>query len=262
MRIFKYRSSIICSALLALGLALPSATVSAEPTATALQQQLLSKRADVRVRAALGLGRHKQVSVRLALEAALKDPVPKVRAAAAAALQRHGDPSAVPKLEPLLRDASEAVRRQAKSAIESLERAAVVDAVAVGVGDVRDRNGVRSRAFGPVIKRTATRTLSSLPGVIVDGSPASTELMLEGQLVRLEGRSRSDAYAVSATVEFVITEMPNRLLKGRVSGVATVMGERQAAKNKRMRRELQLEAVTAATESALSDAERAFRLNR
>ncbi len=261
MRAFPIRSSLLRSALLSFCLALPSATVSAEPSQQALQQQLRSKRAEQRVSAALGLAKHKHASTRRALEAALKDPIPKVRAAAAAALQRLGDRRAVVKLEPLLQDDNEAVRRQAKSAIDSLERSADADSVAVGVGDVRNRDGKRSRAFGPIIKRAAEQTLSSLPGVRVHRA-ASSELLLEGQLVRLEGRSRADAYAVSATVEFVITEMPNRLIKGRVSGAATVMGERRAAKNRKLRSELQREAVAAATQSALSDAQRAFASSR
>lgn len=243
---------------LACAATLPSSESFAEPTTSVLLQQLRAGQVRARVAAALQLGKHKQESTRAALEAALGDPIAQVRAAAAAALQRLADRRAVPKLVPLLEDESPAVRRQAASAIEALKAAPAPELVDVEVGAVRRAPGIDDAALTPLIVATAKDTLRRLPGVRVSRDQAP-RLLLEGQLLRLEGKAEKNAYTVSARVEFVITKMPNRLIHGRVAGAATAYGDVDVRERPGALRELRRQAVRAATQSALADASLAFR---
>lgn len=250
------RTFLISSLLIAT--TLPSLESAAEPPAAALYEQLRSKRVGVRVAAALRLGSHRHPATRLALEAALSDPVAKVRAAAAAALQRLGDRSSLPHLLPLLEDESPAVRRQVQVAVAALKAEPETEHVDVEVGRVRRVRGVGDAALSPLIVATAKSTLRRLPGVRVTVREAPG-LLLEGQLLSLDGQARKHAYTVSARVEFVITRMPHRLIHGRASGAATAYGEVDAHKRPESLRRLEREAVQAATQSALADASAAFR---
>ncbi len=212
-----------------------------------------------RVRAALRLGTFQQASARRALERALRDHDAQVRGAAAAALGRIGDERSLAALRPLLADSSSTVRRQASTSVTQLEQGKAVRSVhvALGVAQPRSRSG---RSLGPVIERAAQRALRDVPGVELTSKDAgSVQLLLEGQLVRLEGKAGNGYYAVSAKVDFVITSMPQRLIRGRMSGAATVHGEATAGRDRKALRELHRDAVAAATQSALTQARAALR---
>jgi HEAT repeat protein len=263
MRIVPHCSrSLFRVALMSLMLAICGAPTQAGDSQQVLARQLReAPQASVRVSAALRLGKYTTRSSRQALELALVDREAGVRAAAAASLQRIGDQRALAALEPLLEDESAAVRRQARSAIESLRRSHPSDQVTVALGDMHNSSKVRSKVFGPIIGAMARKTLERQPGVRVGAaaSDPAPELLLEGQLLRLETHFDTEGLRVSAAVEFVITKLPDRLLRGRVSGAATVHAERAQSGAAAQLRQLRREAVEGAARSALSQARAAWR---
>lgn len=219
----------------------------------------------MRVQAALRLGKMQHPAARPALERALSDGSPSVRASVAAALQVHGDKRALPALRKLLTDESELVRRQATTAVRALEGPANGPSWLVEVGKVRVNERVSARALDTHVKRVARHNLSNVQGVVMNGpgaegaAPEIPKLVFEGTLHELKERRQGSVFAVSAEVEFVITKMPEHLIKGRISGGATVHGEPWAPTKKEEIGRLRKEAVEAATESALRNAERAIR---
>jgi hypothetical protein len=183
----------------------------------------------------------------------------------AAALQVYADPRSLPCLRERLTDESALVRRQVTTAIRSLETPARRPAFLVEVGEVRVSERVGTRTLDAHVKRVAHHNLGNLPGVVIKGAQpqGSTEqlpiLLFDGTLHALRERREGQVFAVSAEVEFVITKLPERLIKGRISGGATVHGEASAPTRKDELERLRKEAVEAATESALRNAERAIR---
>lgn len=218
----------------------------------------------VRLQAALELGKFKGKNVRVALERSLRDPSPAVRASAAAGLQSHGDRSAIPALSALASDPSGAVRRQAQTAIETLRAAGVGASYVVQIGRVRSAPEMSTEAFGQSVQRVARDSLGRLPGVVLatEAGPldeALPTLSFDGTVASVSQGPRGELFAVSARVEFVISQLPGRVLKGRIRGAATVHSERAAAGRKSDVQRLRREAVEAAAASALSDAARALR---
>jgi hypothetical protein len=248
----------LLAALLAISLlGVGDASLAADGVAE-LSARLGRGTVSTRVQAALGLARFTEPNARRALERALGDSNAQVRGAAAAALGKVGNKGSLERLRPLLKDPSPAVQRQVRAALARLESRAVPKAVHVALGVAKPRDADDS-SLGPVIERAAQRALRGLPGVeLTSKDNGVVELLLEGQLVRLEGKSGDGYYAVSAKVDFVITKMPQRLLRGRMSGAATVHGEAKAVRDRKALRELHVDAVVAATASALTQAQLAI----
>jgi len=227
-----------------------------------LEQQLrTSKDFRVRLQAALELGKRRAMASRDALESALGgDDSSAVRAAAAAALENLGDPRALSALRRAQSDTSDAVRNQVASAIRSLEAGTSVKYV-VGLGDVQADGSVRGKTVSQSLQRVTHRRLSRLPGVKVeadpDGPKAKPDVLLEARISRLNERRNGGGLEVSAKVDFVVSKMPGREIKGRLTGAATVRGDAKA--KGREIEQLQVEAVEAAADSALDNVERALR---
>jgi hypothetical protein len=229
-----------------------------------LEQQLgTAKDFRIRVQAALELGKRKSTGARLALERALGDDSSAVRAASAAALKSLGDPRALPSLRAAGNDRSEAVRNQVAAAVQALSEADSVSYV-VGFGQVDGDRTVKGPAVGQTLERVARRRLSRLRGVHVKAgseraAPSAPELMLDARVTRLDERRSGPTLEVSAKVDFVLSRMPGREIKGRLSGRATVHGDANAKNRARELQELQIQAVEAAADSALDNVERALR---
>jgi hypothetical protein len=233
------------------------ATVWAEDDVAHLERQLIS--ADdfkLRVHAALELGRQRSRGSRIALERALKDQSAAVRAASAAALKTLADPRSREALVAAQNDSSDAVQNQVAAAIRALDAAASV-AYVVGLGEVEGD----STAAGKSLQKVARRRLSRLPSVKVkgDADPTSTlpELLLDARISRLKEKRSNSGVEISAKVDFVLSRMPGREIKGRLTGAATVRGSVHA--RPRELEQLKMEAVEAATDSALDNVERVLR---
>jgi hypothetical protein len=115
-----------------------------------------------------------------------------------------------------------------------------------------------------MLERVARRRLSRLPGVHVkaDAEPApaaAPEVLLDARISRLRERQSGPTLEVSANVDFVVSRMPGREIKGRLSGKATVHGDANAKNRARELQQLQIQAVEAAADSALDNVERALR---
>jgi hypothetical protein len=90
-----------------------------------------------------------------------------------------------------------------------------------------------------------------------DGPKAKPDVLLEARISRLNERRNGGGLEVSAKVDFVLSKMPGREIKGRLTGAATVRGDGKA--KAREIEQLRMEAVEAATDSALDNVERALR---
>ncbi len=210
-----------------------------------------------------GLNKHRHKAVREALERALKDPSASVRASAAAALQRFGDPRALPALRSAQTDSAENVVRQIERAVSELEKLPPGPSYVVEVRKVRVNDRVGVKSLNRHVKRVARKNLSRVPGVVMksradDEAEALPNLVFDGMLRKLDERREGKSFAVSAQVEFVISRMPGHIIKGRISGGATVHGDSTASKREAERGRLRREAVEAATESALTNAKQAL----
>lgn len=238
-------------------------TVHAQDKAGELVKQLRSsKDFRLRMQAALELGKQRVLSARSPLERALSDDSAAVRAAAAAALKSLGDKRALPALRRASTDRSEAVRNQVASAIDALD--GLVDAAfLVDLGDVENDGSAREKGLLEHLRKVTRRRLSRVPGVEFKGgqknAKALPELLLDAKLSRVRVKRSSSALAVSAKVDFVVSRMPGREIKGRLTGNATVHGDPKTDRSARDLRQLRLEAIEAATDSALQNASRALR---
>lgn len=255
----------LVSGLLLLGTSSLTSTVArASETKAQLEQRLKTSR-DFRVRmqAALDLGRIKARSARTTIERALSDESSAVRAAAAAALSSIGDRSALPALKAARNDPSEAVRNQVNAAIEKLEAQVAVQYL-VQVGEV-DGDATATAAFAKkTLKRVAQRRLRRVPEARYEqGYPAAEgglpHVVLDARISRMTVKRHSSRLEVSAKVDFVVSRLPGREIKGRLSGAATIHGDPNAAGRPREVQRLRLEAVEAATDVALENVGPALR---
>lgn len=241
-------------------------SVAARPAfaETELEQSLRQLRSDdfrLRVRAALELGKLKLPTARGPLEAALNDDKAAVRAAAAAALKSLGNRKSLPALQRASNDSSEAVRSQVAAAIRSMDATTGV-AYVVGLGDVESDPTVDDRRAGKYLRKAARRRLGRLPQVKLKSGGDSTgglpELLLDARISRVNVKRSGPSLAVSAKVDFVLSRMPGREIKGRLTGAATVHGDAASENNPKDLKRLQMEAVEAAADSALENVDRAL----
>lgn len=227
----------------------------------------------MRVTAALRLGKQNQLGprtkerVRKALEQALSDRSSSVRASAAAGLQRLGDRRALPALRRARQRAtasgSDSVLRQIDQAMSALVKSEFRPQYLVELGKVRVSSRVRNQALNRHLKRVARRNLGQLPGVVLKEQASADSsklpsLVFDGTLRKLHERQEGDAYAISARVDFLISKLPGHVIKGRISGGATVHGGPSAPTSRAELRRLRREAVSAATQSALENAQQAM----
>lgn len=225
----------------------------------------------LRVAAALSLGKSKLPAARSPLEKALGDPHPAVRAAAAAALAALGDTASLPALKAAASRESGSVKSQIETSIKRLSTGATSTGrtkflVALG------RVDARTREASPGIMNTlraATRSkIAQVPGVelLADGADAGVEsksrglpvLFVDCALTQLaRGESKSDV-SYAARVEYLIRKVPDQTLKGTMTGRAEAAADARAVRGRGELAQLQVDAVTAAVDSAMKGATISF----
>lgn len=228
----------------------------------------------VRVRAALDLGKSRDLRARLPLERALTDTSGAVRAASAAALRVLGDPKAIPALKRAEDDQSASVRAQVKSSIAALEeraaRAAEKPEVLVQLGHIGSRDTLDTRKpLLVTMKHQSRRKLESLPGVMVlldsedPGSEAKARrvplVMVTGILHELEQSRHGSLVVYSASVEFVVHAMPEQQIVGMVHGSAKAKISVEESKNPKRADVLERKVLAAAIDSAMQQASGAIK---
>jgi hypothetical protein len=217
----------------------------------------------VRVTAALSLGRSKSKAAVTALIGALSDSSAAVRAASAAALASLGDGSAVPALKRARGTEKDGdVKSALDDAISKLSAKSRARFL-VSIGKLQNKSSTSSAAIDRAFKRAAVDRLSSVPGVelVTDSSDVAAEakrrglpgVMLDGNLTKLTKSTAGSDVGYAAHVEFIVRKVPEQSLKASVTGDAKALAAAAACGEKELS-QLQIDAVTAATESALKGA--------
>ena len=272
--ITRRRARRAVAALLA-GLLASLVLVSAVPVVTAQDDGAafrdLATGSDFRIRvaAALSLGKSRSSGARPALEKALGDAHPAVRSAAAAALGSLGNAAAVPALQAAsAREAAPNVKSEMDLTIKRLQATPSPTLTKakflVSLGKLENKSGVTSATLLPTLK-TSTRTkMAQVPGVevLAEGADPSVEgrsrnlpaFTLDASLTQLAKRQGSDGIGYAARVEYLIRKMPDQTLKGTMSGAAQAIADAKEIRGQSELSQLQLDALSAAVDSALKGA--------
>lgn len=244
-----------------------SAPISSAQSVDSLERDV-SGASDFRIKvsAALTLGKLKQRSSLPVLVKALGDTQPSVRAAAAAALASFGDLSAVAPLESARdRETTPSVKAQMESSVAKLRSSATIPTkFLITVGRLENKSGVSSSNVSSAFKSAVRSKISALPGVelLGESTDATVEskrrklptVTLDGNLLKLQKSAAGTDVGFAAKVEFVIRKVPEHSLKGSVSGDARALANAGSVRGDKEMNQLQVDAVTAAVESALKGA--------
>jgi hypothetical protein len=221
----------------------------------------------VKVAAALALGKSRDKNALGPLVDALGDAHPAVRAAAAAALGSLGDPAAIPALtKARSAEKTDSVRSQLDTTIALLKTSSAKTKFLIQIGRLENKSGTNSSEVSNAFKAAARERLGSLPGIelLSDNADPSAEskkrqlpaIVLDGNLMKLAKAKDGKDVGFQAHVEFVLRKLPDQALKGSVKGDAKALADAAAVRGERELSQLQVDAVTAATESALKSAPR------
>lgn len=243
-----------------------SAPISSAQSVDSLERDV-TQASDFRIKvsAALALGKLKQRSSLPVLVKALGDSQPSVRAAAAAALASFGDVSAVRALEGARdRETTPSVKSQMESSLAKLKASATPTKFLITVGRLENKSGVSSSNVSSAFKSAVRSKVSALPGVelLGESTDATVEskrrklptITLDGNLLKLQKSAAGADVGFAAKVEFVIRKIPEHSLKGSVSGDAKALANAGSVRGDKEMNQLQVDAVTAAVESALKGA--------
>jgi len=247
--------------LLALTVVLVSGP-SQSQDAIKLQRELTSA-TDFRVRvaAALSLGKRKDPSNAPTLEQALSDSNPAVRAAAAAALAVISSPTSMVAVERARSQEKDAgVRQQLDRTIATLKASNKTKYI-VSIGRLENKSG--NPKLDQTFKTVARNEIARVPNVEValnDQEAAAKArdrklltVALDGKLTQLSKTGGRSDIAFAAKVEFVIRKIPEQSLKGSVRGNASALSSGGSLNDSEMK-QLELDAMTAAVQSALKGA--------
>jgi hypothetical protein len=219
----------------------------------------------VRVVAAMMLGKSKAPGARPALEKALDDPHPAVRAAAAAGLGALGDAGALPALNAALsKETASNVKAQFTTTIKKLSGSAASAAkprFLIALGRLENKSGVSGSEIASALKSGTRSKMAQVPGieVVADGTDISAAsksrglpaFTVDGSLMQLAKKQSSDGVGYSARVEYLIRKMPEQALKGTMSGNAQALADAKQVRGQTELAQLQIDAVSAAIDSAL-----------
>jgi len=230
----------------------------------------------VRVSAALLLGKSHDASARAPLERALSDSSPAVRIAAAAALGALGEKEAVSALEQQAsKEPSESVKSQIKTSIERLKAPATPSLAGasylVQLGTMKNSTSVRGEALAQVLHQATKTKASAIPKVVVaEASDAAVlkeattkklpVLALDGTVLKITQGTSGQAITCQAQVEFSLRRVSDQSLKGLLTGSATSMDSTRALGDQQRIAQLQNQAVEAAVDSALHNADKTMAL--
>ncbi len=254
--------------------------------------RLLTDSSDFRIRAqaAFALGATGDVGVVEPLGRALRDQNSAVRAAAATALGRIGSPRALPALRRAERDRSAAVRMQITRSVQLINDRQNANSDAPGtetapeinwqrvryvvrLGDFENRSGYETDAFAGLLRNEASRHLATERTLAVIPSDESLlsdrdqrelrrrrlpRIRLDGNLTRVERESRQGDISVRCEVNFMISDEPDRVVRGMLSGSARGIEQRRTQNQAGQVRRLAEQALSGAVRSAISDPEDAL----
>ena len=261
----------VLALLIALSCAAGTRTSEAQDAAARLQSAYrdLVSGGDFRVRvaAALMIGKSGDPGARPALEKALGDPHPAVRAAAAAALGAVGDAGAIAALRAAAtKESTESVKAQLETTIKRLSQPAASGKpkclVALGRIDARVAGVAPSVTSALKVK---TRTgFGRLPAIelLAEGVDASAAgkgralpvFLVDGTLTHLTKSEHDNDVGYAARVEYMIRKIPEQSLKGTISGRAEALADARSVRGSSELAQLQMDAVSAAVDSALKGA--------
>ncbi|MEJ7728166.1 MAG: HEAT repeat domain-containing protein [Polyangiaceae bacterium] len=225
----------------------------------------------LRVAAALSLGKSKLSAARVPLEKALGDPHPAVRAAAAAALAALGDSAALPALRSAASRESGSVKSQMETSIKRLTAGSSQTGrtrFLVALGRVDARTQGASPGIMSTLRAASRNKIAQVPGVelLADGTDGGAEsksrglpvLFVDCALTQLaRGDTKSDV-SYAARVEYLIRKVPEQTLKGTMTGRAEALADVRAVRGRGELAQLQVDAVTAAVDSAMKGATVSF----
>lgn len=219
----------------------------------------------LRVTAALALGQLKSSADVPALEKALGDPHPAVRAAAAAALGKIGSPASAAAIKrALAKETNGSTKSQLESTLKKLTAQVSKPKFVVQLGNLRNRSAITHNEVTSAFRKTTESEMSQVPGAIVAGSDDAAVreskarklpvFAFDGSLTKLSRSQAGGDVAFSASVEFVVRQMPNQALRGTVSGAAKASASASSVKSAREVSQLQSDAIEAAVRSAFKNA--------
>lgn len=225
----------------------------------------------LRVSAALALGQMGRRESVGPLIKALDDPHPAVRAAASAALAKIGDSSAASAVEAAAgREPVASVKAQHETTLARLRGGASssIAKFVVKLGTFANRTTTKSPEAEKVF-RDATRThVAKVPGALVPseredassiGKAKSLPVVaIDGTISKLNSVKNGNEVGWDAQVEYLIKQLPDQALKSTIKGRSKALASAGAIRSANDEKQLQVDAVNAAVESALGDAGRAL----
>jgi len=278
-------------ALLIGALSVPAQSAYADQST--VLQQMLKEGANfrVRVRAAMALGRLRNVKHAAVLERALWDRHPAVRQAAAVSLRQLAAKRSLPALRIASRDTAGNVAREAASAIRAIERkhparsrgTAVAAApkarkasrfarprFAVVVGDMRNASGFQGRDLARHLRATLAEGLRENASVIVidssarDGGMAEARrrqlpvFRMDANLVSVKRTSMHGDLSVRCEISLLLLDNKERTIRSMLKGAAT-HSESPRGPRASQERVMARKAIASAVGSALGNAWKALK---
>lgn len=217
----------------------------------------------IRVTAALALGKSKSRGARTPLEKALKDKHSAVRAAAAAGLVALGDVGAIAPLKTARGSESDSdVKTALDNAIRSLEAKKNAKFL-VQLGKMQNKTDLSTSNVNTAFRKAARDRISTISGVelVSDSVDLAMEaqsrglpaMILDGNLTKLQKTTAGADVGYAAHVDFAVRKIPDQSLKATIGGDAKALATATSVGESELQL-LQVDAVTAATQSALKGA--------
>lgn len=217
----------------------------------------------IRVTAALALGKSKSKSARSPLEKALKDKHAAVRTAAAAGLTALGDVNAIGALKSARGSEGDSdVKTALDAAIKALEAKKNAKFL-VQLGKLQNKTDFSTSTVNTAFRKAARERISSISGVelLSDSEDLAAEsqsrglpaMILDGNLTKLTKTTSGGDVGFAAHVDFSVRKIPDQSLKATVGGDAKALAAAGSVGESELQI-LQVDAVTAATQSALKGA--------
>ena len=186
----------------------------------------------------------------------------RVRVAAALGLGTLGDADALAALKSAAgRESTASVKSAMQAAVRKLSRGSAKARFLVAVGTIKNESGVSGPKIASMLKSSARSKAAQVPGVelLADGSDLGAAsrsrglpaFAIDGKLVKLSRSDSSGEVGFSAKVEFLVRKVPEQALKGTMRGSATALGGVRVGARPDQIARLQIEAVSAAVESAM-----------
>ena len=241
---------------------------SAGDTSSLIKDLVTAPDFRVRVAAAFAIGKSgNSAASRSALENALSDSNASVRAAAATSLATMGDAAAVSALEAAAnKEGTASVKTAMQNAAKKLSASKPSSKAKylVALGSLENKSGVSGAQVTSMLKSSARSRVAQIANVemVAEGGDAGAlsksrglpAFALDGKLTHLSKTEEGREVGYTAKVEFVVRKVPEQALKGTIRGNAKALVTAGPSASATELAKLQIEAVTAAVDSALRGA--------